>query len=139
MTAMRFLTPAILASLLLLAAPALGADPDDAQKLFDRGVDAMEGKRYDQACPDIEASYKLDPRPGTLFTLAECEAQRGRLATAADRYEEYLALYATLPADKKAKQGDREATARRQKETLRPAGAAADAGAAPGAPPGPSC
>jgi hypothetical protein len=115
----RLLAAAILAPAILAAAPARGADPAaDAQKLFDRGVDAMESKRFDQACPDIEASYNADPRPGTLFTLAECEAQRGRLATALRRYEEYLALYTTLPPDKKAKQGDREAVARRQRDAL---------------------
>jgi hypothetical protein len=119
---------------MLPATPALAADPDQAQKLFDRGVDAMEAKRFDQACPDIEASYKLDPRPGTLFTLAECEAQRGRLATAADRYEDYLALYETLSPDKKAKQGDREVVARRQKDTLRPQAPQLTLELGPGAP-----
>ncbi len=102
-----------------LAGAAIADDnTEPAQALFDRGVEQLEQKRYDQACPKIAESYKLDPRPGTLFTLAECETLRGRPATAVARYEEYLALYATLPPDKKAKQGNRPQEARAQKAAL---------------------
>jgi hypothetical protein len=100
------------------AAPARAADPDPAQTLFDRGLAGMEAGRYDEACPDIQRSLELDRRPGTLFTLAECEAKRGRMATAVARYDEYLALYATLPADKKSKQGDRERVSREARAAL---------------------
>ena len=66
--------------------PALAAGPVDAAKaLFDRGVEQLEAGHFNRACPAIEKSYQLDPRPGTLFTLAECEAKRGRLATAVQR------------------------------------------------------
>src|SRR4051812_48805392 len=64
---------------------------DPAEVLFNQGVEDMEAKRFDKACPAIEQSYRLDVRPGTLFALAECEADRGRLATAVARYDEYLA------------------------------------------------
>ena len=79
----------------------------------------MEAGRFDAGCPAIEASYKLDPRPGTLFTLAECEAKRGRVATAAARYEDYLSVYARLSAEQRRKQGDREQIAREQQAALR--------------------
>ena len=85
---------------------------------IDRGVEDLEAGRLDRACPAIDESYKLDPRPGTLFALAECEAKRGRLAAAARRYDEYLAVFAALPADKKRKQSDREKTAREQRAAL---------------------
>jgi hypothetical protein len=98
---------------------ALGA-ADPAEVLFDRGVAEMEAGRYEEACPPIEQSYRLDPRLGTLFTLAECEAKRGLIATAVKRYEEYLSEHGKLPRDKKSKQGDRGLVARRQIDLLRP-------------------
>src|SRR6185369_9862964 len=100
--------------------PAAAAAPDPAETLFNRGVAQMEAGAYEDACPAIEQSYKLDPRPGTLFALADCEAKRGRLATAVTRYDDYIALYATLPADKKSKQGNREKLAREQRALLGP-------------------
>jgi len=81
---------------------------------------AMEARRYEEACPAIEESYKLDPRPGTLFTLAECEAGWGRIATAVRRYDDYLTLYAALTPEKQKKQGEREQIAREQKAKLSP-------------------
>jgi hypothetical protein len=115
----RILAALALAGGTLLAGAASAADPDPAQ-LFDRGVADMDAGRLEQACPAIAQSYQIDPRPGTLFTLAECETKRGRLGAAAARYDEYLALYPTLSADKKAKQGDREKTARAQRAALAP-------------------
>src|SRR6185503_14320298 len=64
------------------------AQASSAGALFDQGVAYMEENRFDRACPAIEVSYWLDARPGTLFTLAECEAERGRLAMAVARYDE---------------------------------------------------
>ncbi len=90
----------------------------DAQALFDRGVADMEAGRLEKACPAIEASQRLEPMPGTLFTLAECEAQRGRTATAMRYYGEYLALYRAFNAHKKAEQKDRAVTSEEQLRKL---------------------
>src|SRR3954471_20410735 len=107
MRAARTLTAAILCAALSAASGARAAEPERAQALYDRGLSSMNAGRFDEACPAFEQSYKLDPLPGALYTLAECEAQRGRFAAAAARYDEYIALYATLPPDKKLKQGER--------------------------------
>lgn len=114
---------------LVLAAPALAADPtssasakppqaDPAQALFDAGVADMEAGRFEKACPAIEASQRMDPRPGTLFTLAECEAQRGRVATAMRYYGEYLALYKNFTSQKKLEQKERATTSEAQMKSL---------------------
>lgn len=110
----------VVAGLCVVASPSrASADVDDpAEVAFDRGIEHMEAGRFARACPLIEESYKLDPQPGALFTLAECEAGRGRLATALARYEEYLVMHASLPLEKKLKQGDRERDARRQRDAL---------------------
>lgn len=117
-------SPRILATALFLGSLASSgsalAAADPAEVLFDRGVQEMEAGRYDEACPPIEQSYGLDPRLGTLFTLAECEAKRGRIATAVTRYEAYLKEHGKLPRDRKSKQGNRGQTARRQIDLLRP-------------------
>src|SRR5438046_959901 len=91
------------------AAPPSGARPDP-QALFDGGVADMEAGRFEKACPAIETSYHLDPRAGTLFALAECEAQRGRTATALRLYTEYLSLYRAFTPRKKVEQRERART-----------------------------
>jgi hypothetical protein len=92
--------------------------PEPAEALFYRGVEHMEAGRFERACPLIEQSHQLDPRPGTLFTLAECERYRGRNAVALQRYDEYLAMYATLPPEKKARNAEREPIAHTQRAAL---------------------
>lgn len=105
---------------LLQGAPVHAAEPSPAQALFEQGIKDMLAGRFDEACPPIEQSYKIEPLPGTLFYLAECEAKRGRIATALARYNEYLVLYPKLPRDKKAKQGNRLQTAKKQVAALEP-------------------
>jgi hypothetical protein len=80
----------------------------------------MSAGRYETGCPSIEESYKLDPRPGTLFTRAECEAKRGWIGTAVELYDAYLAQFDRLPRDKQVQQGQRASIARTQRATLAP-------------------
>jgi hypothetical protein len=116
---LRPLGAAFFLALLASAAPAR-AEVDPAEALFQKGIKDLEAGRYETACPPIEQSYRIDPRIGTLFALAECESKRGRIATAVARYEQYLAQHGKLPRDKKAKQGDRALVARRQVDVLKP-------------------
>jgi hypothetical protein len=95
----------------------------------------MTGGRYDAGCPAIAESYRLDPRPGTLFTLAECEAKRGRVATAVSLYDDYLSQYARLPPEKQQQQGQRRAIALEQRKMLAPQVALLTLLLAPDAPP----
>ena len=110
---------AVLTALAALARPA-AAGSDDSNALFDAGVLQMEAGRYGQACPSIEHSYELDPRPGVLFTLAECQSKWGKIAAAVFRYREYLALYEALPPNKRKLQTNRPQTARAQIAALAP-------------------
>lgn len=93
-------------------------DYDPAEISFDRGVEHMEAGRFNEGCPMIEESLRLDRRPGTLFTLAECEAKRGRIATAVALYDEYLKMHDALPPAKRAAQGTRASDARAEKAAL---------------------
>ncbi len=115
------LRTAVLATALLAAPTPLHAgDVDQAKTLFDQGVSDLLAGRLERACPAIDRSYKLDPRPGTLFTLAECEAQRGHIATAHARYTEFLALYKQFTPKKRAEQKDRADASKAQIDTLTP-------------------
>jgi tetratricopeptide (TPR) repeat protein len=126
---------ACLAAGALLTTRAL-AGGDDSNALFDAGVLQMEAGRYDEACPSIQHSYELDPRPGVLFTLAECQAKRGWTATAVERFNQYLALYAVLSPAKKKLQTNRPKAARAELAALLPQVPKLTLQLAPGMPPG---
>jgi hypothetical protein len=102
------------------AAPPTAQDKATAQAFFERALADMQAGRLEKACPVFAESLHLYYAPGTLFTLAECEAKRGHLAAALSRYEEYLKLYETLPPEKQTAQGSRRKDAQAQWAALDP-------------------
>nr|HEX4312979.1 hypothetical protein [Kofleriaceae bacterium] len=70
-----------------VAAPAI-ADNKPADESFARGRALMKDKKFAPACAAFEDSYRLDPAQGTLFNLADCETQLGKLASAWNHYRE---------------------------------------------------
>jgi tetratricopeptide (TPR) repeat protein len=75
-----------------LAAPAAYAGPSSAaEQTFQRGRALMAKKQFAEACAAFEQSQQLDPELGTLFNLADCDAQLGKVATAWKMFRE-LAL-----------------------------------------------
>ncbi|MCC6214607.1 MAG: hypothetical protein IT376_07045 [Polyangiaceae bacterium] len=63
-------------------------DPAAAEALFQQGRAAMDRGDYVAACPKFRESNRLDPAPGTVFNLADCEERVGRLATAWTLFQE---------------------------------------------------
>lgn len=120
------LTAAVLCSILLAlpGASARAEEPDDpyesgeANALFEQGVAAMLKGDFEAGCPAIDRSYRIDARPGTLYTLGECEAQRGRLATGRRHLREFVALVNALPASKQARYLPRKEKAQKRLEEL---------------------
>lgn len=53
-----------------------------AESLFRDARVAMKAGEPERACPLFAESYRLEPAHGTLFNLAACEEERGRLASA---------------------------------------------------------
>ena len=71
-----------------------GPDPAGAEALFRDGRRAADAGDYPVACARFEESERLDPAPGTLLNLADCEENRGQLARA---WEHFRQLYDQLP------------------------------------------
>ncbi|AKT37300.1 uncharacterized protein CMC5_014310 [Chondromyces crocatus] len=94
-------------------------DTASAAALFDRGMAAMAAGRFEAGCKALADSQRLDPQPETLFTLAACEAGRGRVATATSLYDEYLALYEGMTRAEKAGQRQRPQVAQGERDRLR--------------------
>jgi hypothetical protein len=114
------LLSAVLGVLATLALPPClaRADEPNAGTSFDFGLAEMLAGRYASGCPALESSFRSDPRPGTLFTLADCDRKWGKTASALARYVEFLALYERMPPDQRAKQKERAAIATDARATL---------------------
>lgn len=111
-----------LAIAVFLVAGAADADGNDAAAaaLFDQGLAEMEASHFDAACPKLAESFHLDPRAGTLFTLAECEARGGKIASAVTHYGDYRARFERMTPQERVKQKERPTIAERQLAALRP-------------------
>jgi hypothetical protein len=94
-------------------------DEAAAATQFERGLAEMKAGRYDSGCPALQESYRLDARPGTLFTLAECEAKWGLVASAVAHYDDYLSRFQKMPPDQRRGQRGREKIAEAQARALR--------------------
>ncbi|MFI5308757.1 MAG: type IV pilus biogenesis/stability protein PilW [Polyangiales bacterium] len=64
------------------------SDKAAAEALFDEGRKLMGEGKFDEACPKLEASQRLDPGVGTLLNLADCLEKRGKTASAWAQFRE---------------------------------------------------
>ncbi len=96
---------------------ARGDDLDPAA-LFDKGLADMRAHRFPEACRELAESYRIDPHAGGLFTLAECETQSGKTASALADYDRFLNLVAHLPARDRTKQAERAKVAAERRAAL---------------------
>jgi hypothetical protein len=134
----RFLSPALALAVLaaLPARTALAQDTATAGALFDKGVADMQAGHFELGCPAIEESQRLDPRPGTLFTLAECDAKWGKVASAVARYQDYVGLVSRLPSDQQERHRTRVVASNAQITQLKPSVPTLALVLPPNAPPG---
>lgn len=116
----RYIFGLSLLSSLAISSPAVAQDVEAADALFDRGVAEMKAGRYKKGCPLIAESLRVDPQPGTLFTLSQCEVKWGRVATAVARLDDYLQLYERLTPDQKVQQQNRPNVVKEQRDNLVP-------------------
>jgi hypothetical protein len=92
----------------------------EAERLFEEGLEDMRIGRYDTGCPALARSYRLDPLPGALFTLAECQSRWGKIASAVAHYKDYLRQYERMAPVEQGRQRERAAVAKRQVADLEP-------------------
>jgi len=81
-------TVAIGLGAVLLSCPALAGDAQTAEALYQSAREALARGDLDRACPEFAESQRLDPAPGTLLNLAECEERSGKLASALAHVQE---------------------------------------------------
>lgn len=120
MSSLRSCGSLLAVAIALWAHPGAAQDSAAAEALFQNALTQMDARQYVAACPMFAESYRLDPRPGTLFTLAECEAASGKLSSAIAHYSDYLQVFARMPADQRARQLDRDKVAHDQIAKLQP-------------------
>jgi serine/threonine-protein kinase len=65
-----------------------------AEELFRAGRELLGARRFKEACEKLDASEKLDPAVGTLFSLGECYSGAGRTASAWFAYRTAIAVAA---------------------------------------------
>lgn len=99
---------------LVSAAPvsAQGGDAAAAEVLFREGRKAADAGDYKTACEKFHESHRLDPAPGTMLNIADCEERQGRVATA---WTFYRAVAQKLPPS-----DERTALARTRAQELEP-------------------
>lgn len=116
----RWLWPVPLLFLLAFARPAKSQDLAAAEALFKKGVADLDAGRFETACPALAESHRLDPRPGTLFAVADCRDKQGRIATALALYEDYLRAVDQMATSLKLRHHDRAKIAKSRKEAIGP-------------------
>lgn len=88
---------ALLAGLLLQAAPAHAESADSTARtaavdLFDAAQALIKKGRFEEACPKLAESYRLDPQLGALLHLADCYEKTGRIASANASFKDAVEL-----------------------------------------------
>ncbi len=91
-----------------------GGDPAAAEVLFYDARQLMEKGKYNEACPKLEESMRLDTGVGTQFNLADCNEHIGKLASAWAGFLEVAAQ------SKSTNQPEREKLARKRAAALEP-------------------
>jgi len=91
-----------------------------ADELFREGLAELKAGNLSRACPLIADSYALDPQPGALFTLAECEARAGKLASASLHFQAFLERARALAPAERRRQAERVRAAEQRVLELEP-------------------
>lgn len=82
---------AVLALSLVAASGVASADTKTlARDLFNLGIDEYKAKKYDDAAASLAKSHALDPRPDSLYALAQAERLANRCKEAIGHYEQLL-------------------------------------------------
>ena len=79
------------------ASPTTPAAEQSAREAFRRAREAYDLQRFSEALALFEEAYRLDPRPQTLFSIAQCHRHLGNWDRAAFTYRRFLDVGAPDP------------------------------------------
>jgi hypothetical protein len=85
-----------------------------ADTLFREGRQLFEDKHYDEACPKLAESFRMDPATGALLALAACHEAQGKTASAWTEYNEVVSRA------RREGRADRADTAQQRSDALEP-------------------
>ncbi len=85
------------ALVLLLVVNVSAAEGRDARALVTRSILEFNSAQFEAALADIKKAYLLDPRPGLLFNLAQCERAMHHWELARFAYQRYLSALPNAP------------------------------------------
>jgi hypothetical protein len=120
----------VLAAIVMHSADVLADEPPPApatptpaptaapQSAIDIALEDQKARNFARACIALKKAYREDPRPSTLFLLAQCYDQWGQVATAAVLYEDYEAAFDKLSEEDQKAEGDREEVASKRRGEL---------------------
>ncbi len=91
----------VLAALIALAGVAHADTAGDAMK---KGIELYKAGKYAEALPHLEKAYQLDPKPDTLFALAQAQRLSGDCASAATNYRKVIELVSDMNVAKLVQQ-----------------------------------
>jgi hypothetical protein len=85
-------------------APGSGSrDPAAAEILFNKGLELLKKGDWAGACPQFDASMKLDPSVGAQINIARCAEHNGLVARAWAEYQKARVLNAETPGEQRQK------------------------------------
>ena len=87
---LRAATARLTALCLVAYARSALADASESERLFAEGRALMLERRFDEACPKIAESQRLEPHVGTLLNLAACHESQGKIGSAWVEYQKAL-------------------------------------------------
>lgn len=91
----RLLAGLVFFGLLVVIEPAIAQEATDAstaEVLFNDGRKLMGEHKFDEACPKLQESLRLDPGIGVALYLGECYVHAGKTASAWGAFREAAAL-----------------------------------------------
>jgi hypothetical protein len=100
--------------LVIPAAASAETNSASAHSLFVEARAAMDRGAYDEACPKLEESMRLDAAVGTQLNLAECWERVGKIASA------WAGFLDAASMAKTSRQPEREKLARARAKSLEP-------------------
>jgi tetratricopeptide (TPR) repeat protein len=86
----------VLVTALLALGVARPASAETAADALKRGVELYKAGNYAEAVSALETSYRLEPKPDTLFTLAQAQRLAGDCERAVENYRKVIAQVGDL-------------------------------------------